>query len=153
MASTPIDTDAVRALAELLGDTGLSEIEYDTGELRIRVARSVTVSMPAAPVPSAAPAPGPAAHQATAAGSPPAAEDHPGAVPSPMVGVVYLAPEPGAPNFVKVGDDVAEGATLLLIEAMKTFNPVRAPRAGRVTAILVGDSTPVEFGEPLVVIE
>ncbi|MBB4287533.1 acetyl-CoA carboxylase biotin carboxyl carrier protein [Roseospira goensis] len=149
MPSTPIDTDAVRALAELLGETDLSEIEYDTGELRIRVARTVTVTASAPAVPAAAPAaPAPAAAPAAAA-----AEDHPGAVPSPMVGVVYLAPEPGAPNFIKVGDTVDEGTTLLLIEAMKTFNPVRAPRAGRVAAILVGDATPVEYGEPLVVIE
>ncbi|KAA5606772.1 acetyl-CoA carboxylase biotin carboxyl carrier protein [Roseospira marina] len=146
MATTPIDTDAVRALAELLGDTGLSEIEYDTGELRIRVARTVTVT---ATAPAA-----PAAPAADTGASPAASgEAHPGAVTSPMVGVVYLAPEPGAPNFVKIGDTVDEGATLLLIEAMKTFNPLRAPRAGRVAAILASDSMPVEYGEPLVIIE
>jgi len=144
MASTSIDTDAVRALADLLGETGLTEIEYDTGEVRIRVARTITVSA----------APALAAPAATAAADASASnEPHPGAVTSPMVGVVYLAPEPGAPNFVSVGDTVAEGATLLLIEAMKTFNPLRAPRAGRVSAILVNDATPVEYGEPLVVIE
>jgi len=146
MASTSIDTDAVRALADLLGDTGLTEIEYDTGDVRIRVAKSVTVA--AAPAAVAAPA----APATPAAGSG-AAETHPGTVTSPMVGVVYLAPEPGAPNFVSVGDTVTEGATLLLIEAMKTFNPLRSPRAGRVSAILVNDATPVEYGEPLVVVE
>ncbi|MBB4264972.1 acetyl-CoA carboxylase biotin carboxyl carrier protein [Roseospira visakhapatnamensis] len=145
MASTPIDTDAVRALADLLGETGLTEIEYDTGEVRLRVAKSVTVT---ATAPVAAPAPAP-----TASAAADTVEAHPGTVASPMVGVVYLAPEPGAPNFVAVGDTVAEGATLLLIEAMKTFNPVRAPRAGRVSAILVNDATPVEYGEPLFVIE
>jgi len=149
MASNPIDTDAVRALAELLGDTGLSEIEYETGDLRIRVARTLTVTA-TAPVAAA-----PAAASADGGGVSPAspAEGHPGAVTSPMVGVVYLAPEPGAPNFIKVGDTVDEGATLLLIEAMKTFNPLRAPRAGRVAAILAADAMPVEYGEPLVVIE
>jgi len=97
----------------------------------------------------AAPAAMPAPTAAPAAGAPAAApaDEHPGAVTSPMVGVVYLAPEPGAANFVKVGDPVEEGATLLLIEAMKTFNPVRAPRAGRVTALLVGDSTPVSSAD------
>ncbi|WP_299438550.1 acetyl-CoA carboxylase biotin carboxyl carrier protein subunit [uncultured Rhodospira sp.] len=149
MASTPIDTDAVRALADLLGETGLSEIEYDTGEVRIRVARTLTVAASAA---AAAPPPAPAEPPA-GGGAAARPEEHPGAVTSPMVGVVYLAPEPGAPDFIKVGDSVEDGATLLLIEAMKTFNPVRAPRAGRVTAILVGDATPVEYGEPLVVIE
>ena len=145
MASTPIDTDAVRALADLLGETGLTEIEYDTGDLRIRVAKSITVAA-AAPAAVAAPAAAPGASATTA-------EIHPGTVTSPMVGVVYLAPEPGAPNFVSVGDTVAEGATVLLIEAMKTFNPLRAPHAGRISAILVNDATPVEYGEPLVVIE
>jgi len=149
MASTSIDTEAVRALAELLGETGLSEIEYDTGDLRIRVARTLTVNAGASAVAApAADAPAP-----TDGGGAPKPEDHPGAVTSPMVGVVYLAPEPGAPNFIKTGDTVEEGATLLLIEAMKTFNPVRAPRSGRVAALLVDDATPVEFGEPLVVIE
>ncbi|MQX37175.1 acetyl-CoA carboxylase biotin carboxyl carrier protein [Roseospira navarrensis] len=149
MASTPIDTDAVRALAELLGESGLTEIEYDTGDTRIRVARTVTVQA-TAPAPAAAPAPSATGGADPAAGG---AEGHPGAVTSPMVGVVYMAPEPGAPNFIKVGDTVDEGATLLLIEAMKTFNPLRAPRGGRIAAILVDDATPVEFGEALVVIE
>ena len=149
MSQTAIDTDAVRALADLLEETGLTEIEYESGDLRVRVSRAAAVA-------AAAPAPAPAASApsgAAPASGASAAEDHPGAVTSPMVGVVYLAPEPGAANFVKVGDTVEEGTTLLLIEAMKTFNSVRAPRAGRVTALLVGDATPVEYGEPLVVIE
>ncbi len=147
MSQTAIDTDAVRALADLLEETGLTEIEYESKDLRVRVSRAAGVAA-AAPAPAAS-APSGAAPASGAS----AAEDHPGAVTSPMVGVVYLAPEPGAANFVKVGDTVEEGTTLLLIEAMKTFNSVRAPRAGRVTALLVGDATPVEYGEPLVVIE
>ncbi|MBW7850853.1 MAG: acetyl-CoA carboxylase biotin carboxyl carrier protein [Rhodospirillales bacterium] len=146
MATKSIDSDLVRTLAGLLDETGLTEIEYDTGGLRIRVARSA----PAGTVVTQAPAQPPAAAPA------PAAEDHaphPGALTSPMVGVVYMAPEPGAAAFIKVGDVVFEGQTLLLIEAMKTFNPIRAPRGGKVTRILVADGTPVEFGEPLLVIE
>lgn len=146
MATKSIDSDLVRTLAGLLDETGLTEIEYDTGGLRIRVARSA----PAGTVVTHAPAPPPAAAPA------PAAEDHtphPGALTSPMVGVVYMAPEPGAAPFIKVGDVVFEGQTLLLIEAMKTFNPIRAQRGGKVTRIMVADGTPVEFGEPLLVIE
>jgi acetyl-CoA carboxylase biotin carboxyl carrier protein len=97
--------------------------------------------------------PGPTGAAPAADAAPATAEAHPGAVTSPMVGVVYMAPEPGAPNFIKVGDTVDEGATLLLIEAMKTFNPLRAPRGGRIAAILGDDATPVEYGEALVVIE
>lgn len=152
MAKTPIDSDLVRSLAELLNDTGLTEIEYDTGSLRIRVARAASVQAPVhfahAPTPlmPAAPATAPAA-----AVDDPAS--HPGAVTSPMVGVVYLAPEPGAAQFMRVGDTVAEGQTLCLIEAMKTFNPIRAARGGKVSRILVSDGQPVEYGEPLVIIE
>lgn len=148
MAKTPIDSDLVRTLANLLDETGLTEIEYESGGFRIRVGRSaaaVTVSPP-----PAAPLPPPAAPAS------PAIEDlasHPGAVTSPMVGVVYLAPEPGAADFVKPGDVIFEGQTLLLIEAMKTFNPIRAPRGGKVARILVEAGTPVEFGEPLLIIE
>lgn len=155
MAKTSIDSDLVRSLAELLNETGLTEIEYDTGTLRIRVARSAQVQAPIhfahAPTPlmPAAPATAPAAAAA-------AVEDfasHPGAVTSPMVGVCYLAPEPGAAPFMRVGDSVAEGQTILLIEAMKTFNPIRAARAGKVARILVSDGQPVEYGEPLMIIE
>lgn len=153
MAKTPIDSDVVRSLAELLNETGLTEIEYDTGALRIRVARTAApvqapMHMIHAPTPMmpAAPAVAPAAVVDDPA-------SHPGAVTSPMVGVVYLSPEPGAAAFVRVGDSVSDGQTVLLIEAMKTFNPIRAPRAGKVTRILVSDGQPVEYGEPLIIVE
>ncbi|MET0294914.1 MAG: acetyl-CoA carboxylase biotin carboxyl carrier protein [Caulobacter sp.] len=154
-----IDARLVRKLADILSDTGLTEIEVEQGELRIRVAREVTtvaaapIAYAAAPAPVAAPAP--AAAPAVAA---PAAEAAPvaargDAVKSPMVGTAYLAPQPGADNFIKVGDKIAAGQTLLIVEAMKTMNPIPAPKGGVVVEILVGDGQPVEFGEPLVVIE
>ena len=141
----PIDARLVRRLATILNDTGLTEIEVERGELRIRVARQLTAAAPAqiAVAPAAAPV----------AAAPPAPAEHKGdAVKSPMVGTVYLQPQPGSPAFVQVGDMVEEGQTLLIIEAMKTMNPIPAPRAGRIVAILVGDSQPVEYGEPLAVI-
>jgi len=143
--NTPIDSESVRALATLLDETNLTEIEYAVGDTRIRVVRAVqTVAFQAAPaLAGAMPQAQTAATEA----------DHPGAVTSPMVGVTYLAPEPGAAKFINPGDMVAEGQTLMLIEAMKTFNPIRAPRGGKVTRILVSDGQPVEFGEPLVIIE
>jgi acetyl-CoA carboxylase biotin carboxyl carrier protein len=151
----PIDTRLVRRLAGILNDTGLSEIEVERGDLKIRVARTVTAAaavVHAAPAPFAAPAPAPAA--------PPAAPEFTGetlppgeVVKSPMVGTVYLAPQPGANPFIKVGDKVTQGQTLLIIEAMKTMNPIPAPKAGVVRAILAEDGQPVEFGEPLAVIE
>jgi len=144
MPNFELDEALVRKLAELLEETGLTEIEYAVGDRTVRVARS------AAPVANAAPPP---AAQPSAPAAAPEAASRAGAVTAPMVGVVYLSPEPGAEPFVKVGDTVNEGETLLLIEAMKTFNPVRAPRGGKVTQILVADKTPVEFGEELVVIE
>lgn len=150
MANNTIDGDLVRTLAGLLDETGLTEIEYDTGSIRIRVARSAPAGVPTYLHPA------PAHHAPAAPLTAPAAEDHashPGAVTSPMVGVVYMSPEPGAAAFVKVGDVVFEGQTLLLIEAMKTFNPIRAPRGGKVTRILVSDGSPVEFGEPLLIVE
>ncbi len=155
-----IDPDLVRELAAIINDSGLSEIEVEHGELRLRIARTLTAApvthmVQAAPAPMVA-APVPAAHAPAAAAAAPAAEDfskHPGAVPSPMVGTAYLSPEPGAPTFIKVGDSVAAGQTLMVVEAMKTFNPIPAPRAGKVTAILVSDAQPVEYGEPLVIIE
>lgn len=145
-----IESDLVRHLATVLDETNLTEIEYESGGLRIRVARGGSgIAVGAyAPPPAAAPA-------AVAAAAEPASVDpahHPGAVKSPMVGVAYLLPEPGAPPFIKVGDQVAEGQTLLLVEAMKTFNPVKAPRAGKVTQILVETGAPVEYGEPLVIL-
>jgi acetyl-CoA carboxylase biotin carboxyl carrier protein len=150
-----IDPELVRDLASILNDTGLTEIEVEHGELRLRLARTVTVAAaPAASVHVAAPAaiaPVAAAAPAPAASADPA--KHPGAVPSPMVGTAYLAAEPGAAPFVKVGDTVTAGQTLMVVEAMKTFNPIPAPRAGKVTAILVNDAQPVEFGEPLLILE
>lgn len=150
MATKSIDSELVRSLAHLLDETNLTEIEYDTGSVRIRVARQ---GVPMA-VHHAIPAAQPAVAAAPVA-QPAAADDasHPGAVTSPMVGVAYLAPEPGAAKFVEVGQTVSEGQTLMLIEAMKTFNPIRAPRGGKVTRLIVTDGQPVEFGEPLAIIE
>ena len=145
MAKFDIDEDLIRKLAGILDEAGLTEIEYSTGQQTVRVSRTASGTA-VAPTPAAAPAPAPAAPAAEAG-------PHPGAVTAPMVGVVYLAPEPGSPPFVKPGDAVSEGDTLLLIEAMKTFNPVRAPRSGRVARILVADKVPVEFGEDLVILE
>ena len=143
------DSALIRELALLLDETSLTEIEIERSGLRVRVARSVTVSaaMPASyqPVPAAG------AAAAPAAGADPA--KHPGAVPSPMVGTAYWAPEPGAKPFIDVGSKVSAGQTLLIIEAMKTMNQIPSPRAGTVTQILVEDGQPVEFGEPLVIIE
>jgi acetyl-CoA carboxylase biotin carboxyl carrier protein len=146
MSALPFDPDAIRALAALLKETGLTEIEVAEKEGRIRVARQ-----PAQPVPAAAPAaaPAPAAETADAED----AANHPGAIKSPMVGVVYLAPDPGAAPFVALGQDVEAGQTLLLVEAMKTFNQIKAPRAGRLARILVRSGTPVEYGEPLMILE
>ncbi len=146
------DAGAIRELAQILRDTDLTEIELVDGESRLRVVRQAVVAAPVvAPVAVAA---APAAAAAVAAVTPEAADaDHPGAVTSPMVGVAYLAPEPGAAQFVSVGTKVTQGQTLLLIEAMKTFNQIKAPRAGTVTRILVESGMPVEYGEPLMIIE
>lgn len=152
MAKLPT-TKAIKELAELLKETDLSEIEVESGDLRIRVARdmdtNVVVSQPAAAPAAPAPVAEPAADPAPAA---PAA-DHPGAVTSPMVGTAYLAPEPNAADFVKVGDTVSEGQTLLIVEAMKTMNPIAAPKAGKVSQIIINNEQPVEFGEVLMIIE
>ena len=147
-----IDTKLVRKLAAILKETELTEIEVERGDLRIRVARELTVT--AAPV-ALAPAVGDPAPAGQAAPEAPAAvAQYAGdVVPSPMVGTVYLQPQPGAEPFIRVGSVVAEGQTLLIVEAMKTMNPIPAPRAGKVVEILVADAQPVEFGEPLVVIE
>ena len=152
----PFDARLVRKLADILTETGLSEIEVEQGALKIRVAKQLTaapVHHVAAPAPIAmAPAAAPAA--ASASSATPAAEVARGdAVKSPMVGTVYLQPNPGSPAFVKLGDTVEAGQTLFIIEAMKTMNPIPAPKAGRVVEILVADGQPVEFGEPLAVIE
>ncbi|MDR0251586.1 MAG: acetyl-CoA carboxylase biotin carboxyl carrier protein [Brucellaceae bacterium] len=153
--SSGIDQAVIRDLANILKDTDLTEIEVEQDDLRIRVSRNVTVQAAApqqyfAPAPAAAPV---AAAAAPAAEAPKAADKSKNAVPSPMVGTAYLAPAPGAKQFVEVGQTVKEGQTVLIIEAMKTMNQIAAPRAGTVTAILVSDSQPVEFGEPLIVIE
>ncbi len=148
-----VDTALVRELAEMLGDTGLTEIEVEDGERKIRVSRGGGVAMAAAPAPVAAPAPAAptaAAPVPESAATPEA--DTAGAIKSPMVGTVYLASEPGAANFVKVGDSVTEGQTLLIVEAMKVMNPITADKAGTVKAILVENAQPVEFDQPLVVI-
>jgi acetyl-CoA carboxylase biotin carboxyl carrier protein len=150
------DTGLIRELAAILREADLGEIEVQQGDLRIKVVKPETKTIIAAAPAHAAPAPVAAAAvpaAAAPAASKAAAGDHPGAVKSPMVGTVYLQPDENSPTFVKPGDAVSEGQTLLLIEAMKTFNPVTAPRAGKVTQILVKNTQPVEFGEPLVIIE
>ncbi len=154
MAKFEMDTEFVRKLAEILEESHLGEIELADGERRIRVARP-TVTYAAAPM--AAPASASAPSVATAPAAAPAGgadlAKHPGAVTSPMVGTAYLAPEPGKPNFVSIGDKVAAGQTLLIIEAMKTFNPIKAPKAGTVAQILIDNAQPVEFGEALMIVE
>jgi len=162
---TPHDTDVtfIQALAELLRENDLTELQVkrDYGEndsLNVRVSRQQSQQVvtqvapaPAMVAPAAALAPAAAAPSATTTDADPA--NLPGAVTSPMVGSVYLAPEPGAPNFVKVGDTVSEGDTLLIIEAMKTMNHIPAPKSGTVKRLLVEDGAPVEFGAPLMVVE
>ena len=149
-----IDTALVRELAELLNETGLTEIEVEDDDRKIRVSRGAVAS--AAPVYAAAPAPMAAAPApaaaAPAAPEPAAGPDTTNAVKSPMVGTCYLTPEPGAAPFITVGQAVKEGDTLLIVEAMKVMNPIIAPRAGTVTAILIETAQPVEFDQPLVVI-
>ena len=149
------DTSLIRELAAILREADLGEIEVQQGDLRIKVVKpeTKTIIAAAAPAHSAPVATAPAAAAAAPAATKVAVGDHPGAVKSPMVGTVYLQPDENSPTFVKAGDAVTEGQTLLLIEAMKTFNPVTAPRSGKVTQILVKNTQPVEFGEPLVIIE
>jgi acetyl-CoA carboxylase biotin carboxyl carrier protein len=141
----PDESALIRELALLLDETNLTEIEIERAGLRVRVARNISI---AATVPAVAAAPVPS-------GPAPAADpaQHPGVVPSPMVGTVYWASEPGAKPFIEVGAKVTAGQTLLIIEAMKTMNQIPSPRAGTVTQILIDDGQPVEFGEPLVIIE
>ena len=162
MAKLP-DSQVIKDLAELLNATGLTEIEIESGGMRIKVARSggqaATAYLPAPPpveTPVAAPAEAQATTGAAASSKSTPAEDpaiHPGAVKSPMVGTAYLSPEPDAAAFIKVGDKVSEGQTLLIVEAMKTMNPITAPRAGKITQIIVQNEQPVEFDQPLVIIE
>lgn len=149
-----IDQQMIRDLADLLNETGLTEIEWSEGPLKVRVTKGGAPVYAAAPVAAAA-----AAAAVAASGGAPAAAgggddaSHPGAVKSPMVGTVYTAPEPGAAAFVKVGDSVSAGQTLLIVEAMKTMNPIAAPKGGRVARILIENQQPVEFGQPLLIIE
>jgi acetyl-CoA carboxylase biotin carboxyl carrier protein len=156
MSGISFDPDAIRALAQILRDTDLSEIELADGESRLRVSRTA----PPAPqmMQYAAAAPAPAAVPMVAAAATPAlavevTASTAGAITSPMVGVAYLAPEPGAAPFITLGAKVAAGQTVLLIEAMKTFNQIKAPKAGTVTRILVESGSPVEYGAPLLVVE
>jgi acetyl-CoA carboxylase biotin carboxyl carrier protein len=148
MSKLEVNEKVIRTLAGLLDETDLSEIEYEADGHRIRLVRGGTVvhaAAPAAIAPAAAPV---AASAASDAGGVPA-----NAITSPMVGTAYLAGEPGAPTFVKVGDTVSEGQTLLILEAMKVMNPLPSPKSGVVKQILVSDGQPIEFGEPLMVIE
>ncbi len=143
------DARLARELANVLNDTGLSEIEIERGSLRVRVVRTLTVApVPVAYAPASAVSAAPAAPAPTLTTAPPAGH----VVKSPMVGTVYLQSQPGAAPFVKVGDRVSEGQTLLLVEAMKTMNPITAPRAGVIVEVMVIDGQPVEYGEPLAVI-
>ncbi|MDH7785304.1 acetyl-CoA carboxylase biotin carboxyl carrier protein [Ochrobactrum sp. 19YEA23] len=151
--NTVIDKETIRDLADILNDTDLTDIEIEHGDLRIRVSRNVTVQAAATVYPAAAPVAVAAPAAAPAAAEPTKAELAKNAVLSPMVGTAYLAPAPGARNFIEVGTQVKEGQTLLIIEAMKTMNQIPAPRSGTVKAILIEDAQPVEFNEPLVVIE
>ena len=151
------DTALVKALADILDEAGLSELEYETADLSVRLSR-VSSTAQVAPVaavaaPATAPAVAPAAPAAAPAANTADAASHPGAVTSPMVGTVYVAPEPDAPSFIEVGGTVKKGQTLLIVEAMKVMNPITAPADGTVKKIFVQNAQPVEFGEVLVVIE
>jgi acetyl-CoA carboxylase biotin carboxyl carrier protein len=151
MAKLNVDTSLIETLAELLQRTGLTEIEISEGDARIRVVReqpTAVAHVPHGPWPAQGAAP--VAVAAPAAG---VVESHPGAVRAPMVGTVYLTPEPGAPPFVSLGDEIREGQTLLIIEAMKVMNPIRAPRGGRLVQLLVNSGDPVEYGELLMIVE
>jgi acetyl-CoA carboxylase biotin carboxyl carrier protein len=145
-----VDPSLVRDLAELLNETGLTEIEVQSGSQRVRVSRGATaIAAATAPVAAAAPVNRPAAVEASEVNF----SNHPGAITSPMVGTAYRSPEPGARPFVDVGDSVKVGQTLMIVEAMKTMNAIPATKAGKVTHVLVDDGQPVEFGQPLVVVE
>lgn len=155
-ASGTDDTALVKALADILDEAGLAELEYETADLSVRLSRVATTVAPVAPpAVTAVPAAAPAAASATDPAGDPAGDpaSHPGAITSPMVGTVYVAPEPDTPAFIAVGDTVRKGQTVLIVEAMKVMNPITAPTDGKVTQILVQNGQPVEFGEALVVIE
>jgi acetyl-CoA carboxylase biotin carboxyl carrier protein len=154
MARMSVDEDLVRHLARLLEETGLTELEYDTGKVRVRVSRGGGAQMVvSAPLIAAAAPVGTASASAGTSANAEAVASHPGAVTAPMVGTIYAAPEPGAPAFVKAGDSVIEGQVLFIIEAMKTMNPIRAPRSGTVTQIFAANAQPVEYGEVLLILE
>ncbi|MBM3507103.1 MAG: acetyl-CoA carboxylase biotin carboxyl carrier protein [Alphaproteobacteria bacterium] len=152
-----VDRDLIRALAGLLTENNLTEIEWSEGDRRVRVVRSLAPSVVAMPQANAAyaaaPPAAPAASETAATAKDSFGKDHPGAVTSPMVGTVYVAPEPGAKPFVTEGATVRQGQTVLIVEAMKTMNPIPAPRPGTVKRILIKDSTPVEYGQLLMIIE
>ncbi|MDG4896094.1 MULTISPECIES: acetyl-CoA carboxylase biotin carboxyl carrier protein [unclassified Mesorhizobium] len=151
---TGVDQQLIRDLAGILNDTNLTEIEVELGDLKVRVSRqSQAVHAVAAPLPALAAAPVTAAAQPAGNAAAAPADQSKNAVPSPMVGTAYLAPSPDAKPFVEIGQRVKEGQTLLIIEAMKTMNQIPSPRAGTVTAILIEDAQPVEYGMPLVVLE
>lgn len=155
----PIDPNFIREIAALISETDLTEIEVAKGDLKIRVARQITMQAApmqqfvSAPAAATAPAAVAAATAAPAAAAPADLSAHPGTVRSPMVGTAYLRPSPGANQFIEIGTVVKAGDKILLVEAMKTFNEINAPRAGTITHIFVEDGRPVEYGEPLVVIE
>lgn len=154
MTRIPTDPEQIRQLAAVMAENGLTEIELTDKDTRIRVVRG-TIAGSTAAQPSAPPLPivSEAIAHHTATSAPDTGATHPGSVTSPMVGVAFLAPEPGAPNFVTIGQQVSAGQTLLLIEAMKTFNQIKAPKAGTVMKIIVQNSTPVEYGELLMIVE
>lgn len=155
MAKMQVDTKLIRELADMLNDTDLSEIEVEDGERKIKLSRGGSMVQVAAP--AAAPMAAPAAIAAPAAETEAAAEispaDHPGTIFSPMVGTIYTSPDPAADLFIKVGDKVAAGQTILIVEAMKVMNQIHAAKAGTVKSIFVENEQPVEYGEPLVIIE
>jgi acetyl-CoA carboxylase biotin carboxyl carrier protein len=146
-----VDADAIRELAQLLDETGLSEIEVEDAGQRVRVARTLMAAAVSGGAVSAV-SPGPGESQAQTASAHPDS-DHPGAITSPMVGTAYLAPEPGAAAFVKPGDQITEGQTLLIVEAMKVMNPIRAPKDGTISRVLIENGSPVEYGQLLMILD
>src|SRR6516164_760262 len=148
-----IDKDLIRELADLLTETGLTEIEVGQGDTRVRVARAPTPATVSVPLPAYAAPARPPIEMPESPAEPPDLSSHAGTVTSPMVGTAYRAPEPGGRPYVEIGDKVREGQTLLIIEAMKTMNQIPAPRAGTVMRVLIEDGQPVEYGEPLMIIE
>ena len=149
-ANDPLEAKLIRDLAGILEETGLSEIEIEKAGLRVRVARTIHVLASAPVIANASATAAPLEKVSSGRQD---LTSHPGLLTSPMVGTAYVSPSPGAPPFVKVGDIVTEGQTLLIIEAMKTMNQIPAPRSGRVTQVIINDNQPVEFGEPMMVIE